>query len=666
MEARDAPGRTPTPTLRPAAVDPSWLEDEWLLRLAAAGNKQQVAASALPVVESDQPGPTAAAASPQQGPSAAEAAVRKVVSSPTVNASGPVHSATNTAAVHLRFEQPSTPGPSTVWGRIKTVLLDYTHTAHLHGVAFIGNKSSCFAERALWGVAILVSGFTLLQMMWYQYEEYLQSPTVTTIDENNLATHSVPFPAITLCPVNRLRMSVLRKSIIHYVDRFDNGNQSSAQVAMALLNRTQFTDLLSGVFQVLTSYQYPKYQLMNAGLRLLASKLAFLDGLVISQIMMQGRMTCGDVLAHCYWRGVAFSCCDQFQLQLTEMGYCMSFNSRTSTGPKILCSEKNCHHVWSTGPGTGLELVFKMPNKSLLALEHPPFQKRFIDELRQRPDARPGFRPQNPHDAWESEDLFLMVNSWTYINNVYVMIHDREMLPDVNLAYLFRTTERVFSSMAVAYMGTVAARDLRSVPAKKRGCLFNGELPVQIARTYTQSECITECRVLRIAKTCGCAPYYIEASRGVFYNGIPECRFTQLPCLAGLNLQAINCSHCIPACNINNYEVRGFPSINVKVQDAYLGSTLEISYDMFRTAVLHRQKLSSTSMDLIVAFGGMASLCLGCSILTGLDILHMLLRVGRAVFGYKMKPMYFTNGSRAEGNEKQRKDVITSISQLIT
>ncbi|KAK3919309.1 Sodium channel protein Nach [Frankliniella fusca] len=321
----------------------------------------------------------------------------------------------------------------------------------------------------LWAAATLLSGALLLTLSWMQYQNYVHAPTVTTIEENNLPTHSIPFPAVTLCPSRRLREDVLVRAIGRYLhDNLSVKNMTLDPEAVATASQ-QWAQVTTGLGFALNHYRYPNYRLMNFGLRLVGSRLVLLDGFAISQIMMQGRITCGDILAHCYWRGVAFSCCEQFQLQRTEMGYCMSFNSRTSTGPKILCTEKNCHHVWSTGPGTGLDLVFKRPENFL---SHIPvfksFKRKTMNAIGLRPDTNPDFRPQTLADTWESEDLFMSLSAESHRDTILVMVHDRETFPDVTLAHIIPTLERVDISMAVAFTGTAAGKELKNVPADVR------------------------------------------------------------------------------------------------------------------------------------------------------------------------------------------------------
>ena len=76
----------------------------------------------------------------------------------------------------------------------------------------------------------------------------------------------------------------------------------------------------------------------------------------------------------------------------------------------------------------------------------------------------------------------------------------------------------------------------------------------------------------------------------------PECRFSQLPCLSSLNLNAINCSTCLPSCNLDQYVARTSLSINQQLER---GSFVEISYDSYRTAVRYRRVMAYNGLDML-------------------------------------------------------------------
>ncbi|XP_034248711.1 sodium channel protein Nach-like [Thrips palmi] len=406
--------------------------------------------------------------------------------------------------------------------------------------------------------------------------------------------------------------------------------------------KEEIPQLLVGIIETLANYHFPRFRLMKNGLSLIGDQLRYLDGIDIAQIMMKTRLSCKDLLVRCYWKGIAFKCCEQFQLQRTEMGYCMSFNSRTSTGPKILCSEKNCHHVWSTGPGTGLVMVF---NDLTKVMEQRPLTRAYTRRMKHRVLAgrlwRKSTLDNNARSVWDSEEVFMDIRSWLERDYIQVMVHDRTKFPAVEQAVAFSTEVKTDFSMAVAYSITEAADDLKQLPFKDRNCLFSNEAKLETALQYSQPECITECRMQHVVDRCGCRPYYMEIY-GERSASVPQCRFSQLPCLSSLNMIAINCSHCITTCRVSRFTFTVNPSISAHISDANIGTSIDISYDSNRAAVLYRHQLAHSFIDIWVTIGSLASLFLGCSILSILDILHLVLRVVRVALRSDFKPVFNT------------------------
>ncbi|CAG2065370.1 unnamed protein product, partial [Timema podura] len=44
--------------------------------------------------------------------------------------------------------------------------------------------------------------------------------------------------------------------------------------------------------------------------------------------------TCQEVFEACFWHGKGIPCCELYQVQRSELGYCFSFNSLTTDGAK--------------------------------------------------------------------------------------------------------------------------------------------------------------------------------------------------------------------------------------------------------------------------------------------------------------------------------------------
>ncbi|KDR09776.1 Sodium channel protein Nach [Zootermopsis nevadensis] len=79
---------------------------------------------------------------------------------------------------------------------------------------------------------------------------------------------------------------------------------------------------------------------------------------------------------------------------------------------------------------------------------------------------------------------------------------------------------------------TESSIGVRALTISQRQCLFPDELRLSVFKTYTQQNCLLECRLRNIASFCGCRPYVFSAFTA---DNVPECTLIQLWCLTQHN-----------------------------------------------------------------------------------------------------------------------------------
>lgn len=55
-------------------------------------------------------------------------------------------------------------------------------------------------------------------------------------------------------------------------------------------------------------------------------------------------------------------------------------------------------------------------------------------------------------------------------------------------------------------------KSVQSIPLKKRGCSFDGEVKLDYEYQYSYGTCVSECRMDRIIDLCHCIPYFYRYS----------------------------------------------------------------------------------------------------------------------------------------------------------
>ena len=96
----------------------------------------------------------------------------------------------------------------------------YSSKSTPHGVSYLSDEEASGFERILWGVIVLLGlAFTIFQLI-ILFEEWQDSPTVTTLNTSFFPVKEIKFPQVTICPqgsVNNLVERVLFKQLTKFI-----------------------------------------------------------------------------------------------------------------------------------------------------------------------------------------------------------------------------------------------------------------------------------------------------------------------------------------------------------------------------------------------------------------------------------------------------------------
>ena len=88
---------------------------------------------------------------------------------------------------------------------IKTDLAEYFSGTTVHGFRYVVSGQNRL-ERISWVFFILCGFLFCSQSVYYMYQYWEEHPVETTIDEVGLPIQELPFPAITICDSDSLKM----------------------------------------------------------------------------------------------------------------------------------------------------------------------------------------------------------------------------------------------------------------------------------------------------------------------------------------------------------------------------------------------------------------------------------------------------------------------------
>ncbi|XP_037039516.1 sodium channel protein Nach isoform X2 [Bradysia coprophila] len=288
------------------------------------------------------------------------------------------------------------------------------------------------------------------------------------------------------------------------------------------------------------------------------------------QFAMKVRANCTELVTQCAWNDQVFDCCKYFQPLKTTLGTCFLINSRQLTpkdGPNWLNTKMDLR----TGPGS-MRLEFSKA-VSLFIINEEDIPHMLLTTLQ--------FNQQ--HEGTEVEILLSLQN----------VINDK---------------------------------GVQAIDRNTRKCIFPSEQFKSSYKYYSYSTCVTECLKDAQLKVCNCTHHNMIYDKN---DLTPVCDYNGLVCLDNADLifpqttimqpwrtNGLVCS-CLPSCS--EHEVK------------MVGKYQRPIPEMTRKAVItlqdlptqrYRRQAVKDDLDIVVSVGGILSLFLGASILSGVEFIY--------------------------------------------
>ncbi|CAH1406956.1 unnamed protein product [Nezara viridula] len=392
------------------------------------------------------------------------------------------------------------------------------------------------------------------------------------------------FPAVTICSLIKLKVTRVRSYIRRTLGRNFSTEESESYVSTLL---------------AISLLQFPHYNYASEYIAILnSSSLKPIQNEDIPKIMIEVGHQIDDLFEICTWKGKPLNCKDIFHLQKTEEGFCYSFNSRTAE----LENRTNFTPLknYLSGRHTGLGVTLKDPSDGN------------------------GFRKfARRYDGYN------------------VIIHNPNEIPDVTNAYQIKRSSDKINTIIVSPQKFLADETIKNLPAKVRDCYWLEPTEEEEASHIflRNGFCQASCRRDAIRSNCGCVPYFFEPVPGVKF-----CSIEHAKCLANMNVKLRNfdmydledmkeCNQtidtwscrCIKFCSHVNYQTQFSTAPYHLLFSTNEYAHLDVTY-FRRWGQTYRKEVKFTFGDLSAAVGGYASLLLGSSLISFLEIFYYFLR----------------------------------------
>ncbi|XP_044020897.1 sodium channel protein Nach-like [Aphidius gifuensis] len=417
--------------------------------------------------------------------------------------------------------------------------------------------------------------------------------TLTVIKTTHRGIWNYPFPAVTVCNLNRISAKKAKqfRNIPKNITR--NGVVQQLRYLLALFD--------PGVFDNLDNIHHLQNLLDN-------------NNVTVVDVMRQISPDCSRLLIGCKWKGNQVNCGKIIKQSLSRDGFCCSFNY-TSPFDSSVIQKQNFEKVTSCGYQTGLTIAINPEPDDYLA---PLLGSYGVKILLHFPYNYPDY------------------------NAVSKLI---------GMGY------QVFLSISPTEIySTPAVRKLSISNRKCLFHDENINMPVNSSNIgmefyhYSYINCMTACRAEAIISKCGCLPFYYEQ------KSTRICNLTDVKCLKE-NRDFFDTSfpgydskikvtneliqntdrpcNCLPDCTLYQYDIEDSQG-TLKMTKSYaddpflkdLNITSQSTVHIFFADLVSLQYCRNVYFDwhnLFASFGGLLGLFAGFSLMSGCELIYFFI-----------------------------------------
>ncbi|XP_041564724.1 pickpocket protein 19 [Drosophila elegans] len=451
----------------------------------------------------------------------------------------------------------------------------------IHGLDRLLSARASRWERLVWLCTFVMAFLGAVYVCLILSARYNAAHFQTVVDSTRYPVYRIPFPVITICNRNRLNWHRLSQAKSRFMSNV------SDIVQLSLFERIvgTYDDAYFGHFQSFERLRNQPTELLNY--------------INFSQVVDFMTWRCDELFTDCLWRHYAYNCCDIFSKRRSKNGLCWAFNSvETDEGRRMQLIDPMW--PWRTGSAGPMSAL------SVRVVLH----------------ASKYWPGKNDKDSLKGIDV-MVTEPFVWHSNPF---------------YIPANTETTLEIEPVIYFYD---NDTRGVRSDQRQCVFDDERHSKDFKSlqgyvYMIENCQAECHQEYLVRYCNCTMDLL------FPPGqYRSCRAQDLLCLAEHNhlllyshqpgekdfvrnhFEGMSCM-CFRNCYSLNYinDVRpAFLPPDVYANSSYVD--LDVHY-RFETLMVYRTSLVFGWVDLMVSFGGIAGLFLGCSLISGMELAYFL------------------------------------------
>ncbi|KAH8405086.1 hypothetical protein KR222_000906 [Zaprionus bogoriensis] len=512
----------------------------------------------------------------------------------------------------------------------KGLLLEYSKSTTIHGIRYIFEVHRPIYEKLYWLVLTCTSVYFAVSLIWATYLKWQDSPVILGFDETLVPVHKIPFPTITICPEIKMERNV-----------FDYANISQ-QIWENFQQKKGFSNIDEEDLQRFAATMHICDAEQAAKFTPLLSSLGGSLAPDVTETLVDLSISKNETGPFCRWNGRFYFCNKIFDFVATDEGICYQFNGLRPQD--IYRDERFISYVdpdvvdfqnyfdsslpklneitgyWSLDTGYVDQGQNSYPQRAIVT----SVLKGFFAFLQ-------GMEHNYDYDCR------------SFKQGYKVFLNSPESVPLTSGNYiLVPHGHEVMVSVLPNYV--VSTDNLHEISAEKRQCYFDDERYLRYFRSYSQSNCQTECLANYTMNKCGCVKFWMPKPLDV-----PVCGISDIACYIAAQdeLYALqqnqtlqqtgggndkDMCNCMPACTSLEYNfeisralyrfdktIQAFREV-YELTDA-IGSRLTVHFKEPQFTAIKRTILFGVS-TLISNCGGIFGLFMGISSLSFIELVY--------------------------------------------
>ncbi|XP_039442669.1 pickpocket protein 28-like [Culex pipiens pallens] len=482
----------------------------------------------------------------------------------------------------------------------RRILREYCTENFIYAVRLLADRQLLKFEKLwwfLWIVAAFTASCYAVKQLYHKWDE---NPVVNVYAPRLESISSVPFPAVTICPLSKTRQDVFNVTEAYELVR--NGTSLGSEsdgMLRALAHVCSF------------SHHWKKFD--------------HRDDETVLQTLRKLAFRTETLIQWCMWRYKSVNCSEMISKTLTEDGICYTFNALPAD------------QLYRSGVISPEFLSFKTTSVA-----------NWTQDSGYSWDAGPNVYPHRPIGSGIKSGLYLLLSMRKIDQELWcrgphtgykIMVHPPDEVA-VSSELYFRLSIEDAVGVTVTPNVMYTSQSLRHISPLRRRCFFDNERYLRFFKVYNQLNCAIECMTNMTLRKCGCVKFSMprtadtpvcDASKiGCFRNILKEVFDSQLRME---KTRSITSCGCFPACNSVQYQVQStrFPFYVEKYRQAagtvfekyndYDLSVMSVSFKDNHYLPIWRRELYGTT-DVIAKFGGLFALLLGASAMSLSEIIY--------------------------------------------